>query len=107
MMERPTRRRRLPTLSEVANTAALIASDRVSAMTGTVVNLSGGKSSLAELEAARVCGRPHGWVGDLQGTLRTSGMSLLQAVRVIAGADASSLDPLLTIEERRLTWPAH
>jgi NAD(P)-dependent dehydrogenase (short-subunit alcohol dehydrogenase family) len=45
MMELPTLRRRLPTLSEVANTAAFIASERVSAMTGTVINLSGGKSS--------------------------------------------------------------
>jgi NAD(P)-dependent dehydrogenase (short-subunit alcohol dehydrogenase family) len=43
MMEGSTLRRWLPTLSEVANAAAFIASDRASAMTGTVVNLSGGK----------------------------------------------------------------
>ena len=34
--------KRLPTLSEVAETAAFLASDRAGAMTGTVVNLSGG-----------------------------------------------------------------
>jgi NAD(P)-dependent dehydrogenase (short-subunit alcohol dehydrogenase family) len=37
-----TLRKRLPTLAEVANVAAFIASDRASAMTGTVANLSGG-----------------------------------------------------------------
>jgi len=37
-----THRRRLPTLAEVANAAAFIASDQASAITGTVVNLSGG-----------------------------------------------------------------
>jgi len=34
--------KRLPTLSEIAETAAFLASDRAAAMTGTVVNLSGG-----------------------------------------------------------------
>ena len=34
--------KRLPTLSEVAETAAFLASDRAAAMTGTVANLSGG-----------------------------------------------------------------
>jgi len=62
MMERPTRRRRLPTLSEVANTAALIASDRVSAMTGTVVNLSGGKSSTSGTRGSP-CMRPPSRLG--------------------------------------------
>jgi NAD(P)-dependent dehydrogenase (short-subunit alcohol dehydrogenase family) len=33
---------RLTTLEELANTAAFLASDQASAMTGTVVNLSGG-----------------------------------------------------------------
>jgi NAD(P)-dependent dehydrogenase (short-subunit alcohol dehydrogenase family) len=33
---------RLPTLSEVAETAAFLASDRAGAMTGTVANLTGG-----------------------------------------------------------------
>ena len=41
-MEGQTLRRRLPTLAEVANVAAFVASDRASAMTGTVANLSGG-----------------------------------------------------------------
>ncbi len=57
MMELPTLRRRVPTLSEVANTAAFIASDRVSAMTGTVVNLSGGKSSTSGTRGSP-CVRP-------------------------------------------------
>ena len=34
--------KRLPTLAEVAETAAFLASDRAGAMTGTVVNLTGG-----------------------------------------------------------------
>jgi NAD(P)-dependent dehydrogenase (short-subunit alcohol dehydrogenase family) len=34
--------KRLPTLSEIAETAAFPASDRAGAMTGTVANLSGG-----------------------------------------------------------------
>jgi NAD(P)-dependent dehydrogenase (short-subunit alcohol dehydrogenase family) len=34
--------KRLPTLSEIAETAAFLASDRAGPMTGTVVNLSGG-----------------------------------------------------------------
>lgn len=34
--------KRLPTLREIAETAAFLASDRAAAMTGTVVNLSGG-----------------------------------------------------------------
>jgi NAD(P)-dependent dehydrogenase (short-subunit alcohol dehydrogenase family) len=42
MMEGVTLRRKLPTLAEVANVAAFVASDRASAMTGTVANLSGG-----------------------------------------------------------------
>jgi enoyl-[acyl-carrier-protein] reductase (NADH) len=33
---------RLPTLSEVANAAVLMASDRASAMTGTIANLTCG-----------------------------------------------------------------
>ena len=33
--------RRLPTLSEIAETAAFLASDRSGAVTGTVINLSG------------------------------------------------------------------
>jgi len=34
--------KRLPTLTEIAETAAFLASDRAGAMTGTIVNLSGG-----------------------------------------------------------------
>ena len=41
-MVQGTLRKRLPSLSEVAETAAFLASDRAGAMTGTVVNLSGG-----------------------------------------------------------------
>jgi len=41
-MESMTHLRRLTTLEELANTAAFLASDQASAMTGTVVNLSGG-----------------------------------------------------------------
>ena len=37
-----TMSKRLPTLSDVAETAAFLASDRAGAMTGTVANLSGG-----------------------------------------------------------------
>jgi NAD(P)-dependent dehydrogenase (short-subunit alcohol dehydrogenase family) len=37
-----TLRKSLPTLSEVAETAAFLASDRAAAMTGTIANLSGG-----------------------------------------------------------------
>jgi len=40
--ETMTHLRRLTTLTELADTAAFMASDRASAMTGTVVNLSGG-----------------------------------------------------------------
>lgn len=42
LMEGMTHRKRLPTLVEVGNAAAFAASDRASAMTGTVLNLSGG-----------------------------------------------------------------
>ncbi len=41
-MEDGTLLGRLPTLEEVANTAVLMASDRASAMTGTVANLTCG-----------------------------------------------------------------
>jgi NAD(P)-dependent dehydrogenase (short-subunit alcohol dehydrogenase family) len=41
-MAKGTLLKRLPTLSEVAETAAFLASDRAGAMTGTVVNLSAG-----------------------------------------------------------------
>jgi NAD(P)-dependent dehydrogenase (short-subunit alcohol dehydrogenase family) len=41
-IESTTHLRRLPTLAELANVAAFMASDQASAMTGTVVNLSGG-----------------------------------------------------------------
>jgi len=40
--ETMTHLRRLTTLAELGDTAAFVASDRASAMTGTVVNLSGG-----------------------------------------------------------------
>ncbi len=40
MIASKNHRRRLPTLAEMANVAAFMASDRASAMTGTVVNLS-------------------------------------------------------------------
>jgi NAD(P)-dependent dehydrogenase (short-subunit alcohol dehydrogenase family) len=43
LMEGMTHRRRLTTLEELANVAAFIASDRASAMTGTVANLTGGE----------------------------------------------------------------
>jgi NAD(P)-dependent dehydrogenase (short-subunit alcohol dehydrogenase family) len=42
MLEQGTLLKRLPTLAEVADTAAFIASDRAGAMTATVVNLSAG-----------------------------------------------------------------
>ena len=42
MLEQGTLLKRLPTLAEVAGTAAFIASDRAGAMTATVVNLSAG-----------------------------------------------------------------
>lgn len=41
-MEGGTLLGRLPTLAEVANTAAFVASERASAMTGTVANLTCG-----------------------------------------------------------------
>jgi hypothetical protein len=40
--EQGTLLKRLPTLAEVADTAAFVASDRAGAMTATVVNLSAG-----------------------------------------------------------------
>jgi NAD(P)-dependent dehydrogenase (short-subunit alcohol dehydrogenase family) len=42
VMEANTHRRRSTTLQELANVAAFVASDRAAAMTGTVVNLTGG-----------------------------------------------------------------
>ena len=42
ILERGTLLKRLPTLAEVADTAAFIASDRAGAMTATVANLSAG-----------------------------------------------------------------
>jgi NAD(P)-dependent dehydrogenase (short-subunit alcohol dehydrogenase family) len=42
ILEQSTLLKRLPTLAEVADTAAFIASDRAGAMTATVVNLSAG-----------------------------------------------------------------
>jgi NAD(P)-dependent dehydrogenase (short-subunit alcohol dehydrogenase family) len=41
-MAQGTLLKRLPTLSEIAETAAFLASDRAGAMTGTIVNLSAG-----------------------------------------------------------------
>ncbi len=41
-IESMTHLRRLTTLTELANVAVFMASDQASAMTGTVVNLSGG-----------------------------------------------------------------
>src|SRR5262245_61897124 len=41
-IESMTHLRRLTTLDELANAAAFVASDQASAMTGTVLNLSGG-----------------------------------------------------------------
>ncbi len=43
-LERMTLLRRLPTLDDVANTAAFLASDRAVAMSGTVANLTCGTS---------------------------------------------------------------
>jgi enoyl-[acyl-carrier-protein] reductase (NADH) len=42
IIESMTHRKRSSTLSEVANTAVFLASDRASGITGTVVNLTGG-----------------------------------------------------------------
>jgi NAD(P)-dependent dehydrogenase (short-subunit alcohol dehydrogenase family) len=42
LLEQATLLKRLPTLAEVADTAAFVASDRAGAMTATVVNLSAG-----------------------------------------------------------------
>lgn len=41
-MEALTLRKRLPAVAEIADVAAFVASDRSSAMTGTIVNLTGG-----------------------------------------------------------------
>ena len=41
-IESMTHLKRLTTLAELSNTAAFLASDRASAITGSVVNLSGG-----------------------------------------------------------------
>jgi NAD(P)-dependent dehydrogenase (short-subunit alcohol dehydrogenase family) len=45
LMESLTHVRRLPTLAEVANVAAFLASDQSRPMTGTVANLSGGSAA--------------------------------------------------------------
>jgi NAD(P)-dependent dehydrogenase (short-subunit alcohol dehydrogenase family) len=45
MIERGTHRKRLPSLQEMAEVAAFMASDRASAMTGTIVNMSMGAIS--------------------------------------------------------------
>jgi hypothetical protein len=37
-----TLRKQLPTVAEIANVAAFVASDRCSAMTGAITNLTGG-----------------------------------------------------------------
>ena len=42
LLEQGTVLKRLPTLAEVADTAAFLASDRAGAMTATVANLSAG-----------------------------------------------------------------
>lgn len=42
IIERTTHRRKLPTLQEMAEVAAFAASDRASAMTGTIINMSMG-----------------------------------------------------------------
>ena len=42
ILEQATLLKRLPTLDEVADTAAFVASDRAGAMTATVANLSAG-----------------------------------------------------------------
>ena len=42
MIEQTSHRRRSTTLAELADVAALMASDRAGAMTGTVANLTGG-----------------------------------------------------------------
>jgi enoyl-[acyl-carrier-protein] reductase (NADH) len=42
MMDGLTHRRRPATLTELANTAAFIAADEASAITGTVINLTSG-----------------------------------------------------------------
>jgi 3-oxoacyl-[acyl-carrier protein] reductase len=44
LIEEMTLLKRLPTLADVAATAAFLASDRAAAMTGTVANLSCGMS---------------------------------------------------------------
>ena len=44
LIEDMTLLKRLPTLAEVANTAAFLASDKAGAMTGAVANLTGGMS---------------------------------------------------------------
>ncbi|MFB9209952.1 SDR family oxidoreductase, partial [Nonomuraea spiralis] len=41
-MAQGTLLKRLPTLSEIAETAAFLASERAGAMTGTIANLTGG-----------------------------------------------------------------
>ena len=41
-MEGLTVRKQLPTVAEIANVAAFVASDRSSAMTGAIANLTGG-----------------------------------------------------------------
>jgi len=41
-MESTTHLKRLTTLAELGNAAAFLVSDRATAMTGTVVNLTGG-----------------------------------------------------------------
>ena len=45
MVEQGTLLRRLPTLAEVADTAAFLASDRAGGMTATVANVSAGSIS--------------------------------------------------------------
>lgn len=70
-----THRRRLPTVAEVANAAAFVASDQASAMTGIVVNLSGGTSSSDNAASQPIIawvpwtradgsGPPHGRIGQ-------------------------------------------
>ena len=42
LMTDRTLRKRLPTVAEIANVAAFVASDRAGAMTGAIANLTGG-----------------------------------------------------------------
>ena len=92
-----TVRKKLPTVAEIANVAAFVASDRSSGMSGAIANFTGGRVVAFPVGSLRPPPRRH-MPAVLSGPARTGPHSASRALRSVVGGFSVDGDHCLAVE---------